>query len=75
MITIIRIEFTRHALEKIDALGLAVEEVESVIRMGMKWREEGTEKWHVNMSGIEVVFVKIEEVIRIITVYLAEAKR
>lgn len=74
MITI-EIEYARHALEKVNALGLDVREVESVIQKGMKWKEEGTEKWHANMGGVEVVFVKSEEVLQVITVYLAGVEK
>ncbi len=63
--------YTKHALEKIDAYGLDKDEVERVIKKGVKWKEDGREVWHANMGGSEVVFVKNEESIVIITVYAA----
>ena len=50
-----------------DALGITLEEVESTIKKGMKWREE--DKWHANYAGIETVFHKEENEIFVITVY------
>jgi hypothetical protein len=40
----------------------------------MKWREEGTDKWHSSMSGIECVFAKKGNVVFVITVYKEAAK-
>lgn len=54
-----------------DALGIEKQEVEKAIKEGMKWKEENTEKWHAQMAGTEAVFMKQEEAIIIITVYLA----
>ena len=61
--------YSKHALEKIDSFGLDIGEIEQVIRSGMKWKEEKTNKWHVSMGGIECVFMKEESTIFIITVY------
>lgn len=63
--------FTMHALQKIDALGLEKKDIEQVIKEGMKWKEKESEKWHSQMAGIEVVFVKQEKDFFIITAYLA----
>ena len=63
--------FTKHALEKMDALGIDIGGVEHVIKEGMKWKEEDSEKWHAQMSGIEIVFMKKNKGFFIITVYLA----
>ena len=63
--------FTRHALQKIDALGLEKRDAEQAIKEGMKWKEKDSDKWHAQMAGIEVVFVKQEKDMIIITVYLA----
>ena len=52
-----------------DGLGLEVIEIENIILKGMKWKEENTEKWHANMSGIECVFIKEDSNIFVITVY------
>ena len=62
--------FSRHALEKMDALGIDKEEINSVITKGMKWKEKNTEKWHARRFGIEAVFLKNNSDIFIITVYL-----
>lgn len=62
--------YTKHALEKMDALGIEKKEVERTVKEGMKWKEENTEKWHAQMAGLEVVFVKQEKDLFIITVYL-----
>ena len=67
--------YTRHALGKIDAFGLEKEEVEAVIKKGVKWKEEKREIWHANMGNIEVVFAKSESDIVIITVYEARWKK
>lgn len=63
--------YTQHALEKMDGLGINKNEVEQTIQKGMKWREEDSEKWHAQMSGIEVVFMKQQNNFVIITAYLA----
>ena len=67
--------YTLHSLEKMDALGIEKNEVESAIIKGMKWKEEDTDKWHANMSGVEVVFMKQEEKFIIITTYLARREK
>ncbi len=58
-----------------DALGIEKNEVENAIIKGMKWKEEDTDKWHANMSGVEVVFMKQEEQFIIITTYLARREK
>lgn len=52
-----------------DAYGLSRAEVESVIKKGMKWKEEREEKWHARMMGTECVFMRKEDNIFVITVY------
>lgn len=66
----IEIYYGKHALEKLDAYGIEKNEVDNVIKKGMKWKEEHTEKWHALMSGIECVFLKQENSLFVITVYL-----
>lgn len=61
--------YSKHALEKIDALGIEKKDIENGIKKGMKWKEDDSEKWHANMTGIESVFIKKEDIIFIITVY------
>lgn len=63
--------YTKHAIEKMDALGINKKEVEDAIKKGMKWKEEKREVWHAQKNGIEVVFMKEEDNFIIITVYLA----
>lgn len=63
--------YTRHALEKIDTLGIEKRDVETAVKRGMKWKESNSEKWHAQMTGIEVVFMKQEKDIFIITAYFA----
>jgi hypothetical protein len=63
--------YTRHALEKMDGLGVDKSNVERTIMQGMKWKEESEQKWHAQMAGLEIVFMKEEEKIVIITAYLA----
>ena len=72
MITI-KIIYSRHALEKMDSLGLERREIESVIKEGMKWQEN--EKWLANMYGVEVVFQREEDMIIVITVYYERRKK
>jgi len=67
--------YTKHALEKMDALGILKSEVESAMRRGMKWKEEKSEKWHAQMGGIEIVFMKQENNFVIITIYLARREK
>ncbi|MBI5001862.1 DUF4258 domain-containing protein [Candidatus Woesearchaeota archaeon] len=52
-----------------DGYGLDIEEVETALKQGMKWKEHDTEKWHANMAGTECVFVKEEDTLFVITVY------
>lgn len=61
-------------MEKIDGYGLDIKEIEKIIKQGMKWKEENTNKWHSSMTGIECVFSKEMETIFVITVY-AEARK
>jgi len=63
--------YTKHALQKMDALGIEKSDVENTVKKGMKWKEEDTPKWHAKMAGIEVVFMKQAKDLFIITVYLA----
>ncbi len=63
--------YTRHALEKIDADGLEREEIESVIKKGVKWKEDNREIWHANMNEIKAVFAKNEQNLVVITAYAA----
>ena len=63
--------YTKHALEKIDALGIERRDVERAVTEGMKWKEKTSEKLHAQMAGIEVVFMKQDKDFVIITAYLA----
>ena len=63
--------YTKHAIEKIDSLGIEKRDIEKAIKEGMKWKEKDNEKWHAQMAGIEVVFIKQIKDIFIITAYLA----
>ncbi|MBI4141143.1 DUF4258 domain-containing protein [Candidatus Woesearchaeota archaeon] len=58
-----------------DGLGIDKNEVEQAILKGMKWKEENTDKWHAQMSGIEVVFVKQENMFVIVTAYFAGRRK
>ena len=73
MICIKAVVFGSHALEKIDGLGIEIEDVEQIIRKGMKWRDKmQTNKWYANMHDYEVVFEELDDVLYVITVYAAE---
>jgi len=63
--------YTKHAIEKIDALGIEKRDIENTVGKGMKWKESSSEKWHAQMAAIEVVFMKQEGNIFIITAYFA----
>ena len=58
-----------------DSYGIDIEDIENVIKNGMKWKENEEEKWHANMGGLECVFVKEEDYIFVITVYTEGAKK
>ena len=64
--------YTKHAIEKIDALGIEKRDVERTVKEGMKWKEEKSSKWHAQMAGIEIVFIKRNGNFFVITAYLAE---
>lgn len=68
-------KYTRHALEKMDGLGIERDDVKRAVMTGMKWKEAGTEKWHARRAGIEVVFVKEGSTTVIITAYLAGSEQ
>lgn len=53
-----------------DAYGIKRDEIDKVIKVGMKWRENNSNKWHAKMAGIECVFIKEENDLFVITVYL-----
>lgn len=57
-----------------DAYGIERKEVYSVIEKGMKWKEKDTQKYHARMAGIECVFVKKQDTLFVITVYLNGGK-
>lgn len=63
--------YTKHALEKMDALGISKTDIEKAITQGMKWKELHREMWHAQMGGIETVFGKEGENFIIITAYFA----
>tara|TARA_Y100000310_G_scaffold86643_1_gene83506 strand:+ start:2534 stop:2782 length:249 start_codon:yes stop_codon:yes gene_type:complete len=63
--------FTKHALEKMDALGIEKEEIKRVIQSGMKWKDH-KDKWHAQLGGTEVVFDKQKNTIIITTTLLGE---
>ncbi|MEK6812925.1 MAG: DUF4258 domain-containing protein [Nanoarchaeota archaeon] len=67
MITVIL--YSKHAIEKMNALGIERSEVETLIKKGMKWKEHFGKKWHARMYGIECVFEKHENDLYIITVH------
>lgn len=67
--------YTKHALEKMDGLGIIKSEVQNTIIKGMKWKEENTDKWHARMSGIEIVFMKNNQDFIIVTTYLSRRKK
>ncbi len=68
--------FSSHALEKIDGVGIDIEEVEQIVKKGMKWRDqEQMNKWCANMHDYEVVFEELGDALYIITVYAAEVKK
>ena len=41
----------------------------------MKWQEDGSDKWHASMAGIECVFAKEKENVFVITVYMEAGKK
>ncbi len=63
--------YTKHAIGKIDSLGIEKRDIENTVKKGMKWKENDSEKWHAQMAGIEVVFMKQGGNIFIITAYFA----
>ena len=58
-----------------DAYGLSREEIEQVMKSGMKWKEENSEKWHARMGGTECVFIKQDNTLFVVTVYLSGGKK
>lgn len=62
-----KISYSSHAVEKMNMYGLEKEEVDSIVRKGMRWKVEG--KVHASMSGFEVVFIKEADSIFVITAY------
>lgn len=67
--------YTTHAVEKMDGFGFEKSDVENTVKKGMKWKEEKTNKWHAQLAGIEVVFMKQGNNFVIITAYLAGRKK
>jgi len=67
--------YSKHALEKMDGLGIERKEIENTIIKGMKWREIDNEKWHAALAGIECVFIKKQNAFFIITVYMGGDKK
>jgi len=67
--------YAQPALEKLDALGILKSDVENAVKKGSKWKEDKCEKWHAQMAGIEIVFIKEDQNFIIITSYLAGRKK
>lgn len=67
--------YTKHYLEKMDALGLDKSAIEAVVKKGVKWKEEKRDIWHANMGNLEVVFAKSEADMVVMTVYEARWKK
>jgi hypothetical protein len=67
--------YSRHAIEKMDGLGIERSDVESAVMRGMKWKDHDREIWHAIMAGTEVVFVKEKSAIVIVTVYRARREK
>lgn len=55
---------------KMDNYGLDIDEVDAIIKKGMKWQEPNTGKWHARMAGYECVFIRENDTIFVITVYV-----
>ncbi|MDI6737118.1 MAG: DUF4258 domain-containing protein [Nanoarchaeota archaeon] len=66
-----KVVFSSHAVDKMDMYGVDRKEVEAVVSRGMKWKEEGTEKMHARMAGLEAVFICKDGMVFVITVYPA----
>lgn len=58
-----------------DSYGIECIEVDRAITRGMKWKEKNSEKWHARTGGLECVFVKQENSLVVITVYLGGGKK
>ena len=52
-----------------DAYGINRQEVDKIIKEGMKWKETQTEKWHARMAGYECVFLREDDSLFVITFY------
>ena len=71
----IKILYSKHALEKMDAYGIQRQEVYSIIERGMKWKEKDADKYHARMAGVECVFTKKEDTLFVVTVYPSGGKK
>ena len=67
--------YTKHAVEKMDALGIEKREVEQAIIQGMKWKENERDVWNAKMAGVEVVFQKQDKNFIIITTYYSGSEK
>lgn len=58
-----------------DAYGIERRDLDDMLKTGMKWKEQQTNKWHAAKGGFECVFVHSDEGIIVITVYRTGGKR
>ena len=58
---------SEHAKKRMFERGISLEEIREVVRVGQKWREDGT--IHSKMHGIEVVYKIVDSDLFVITVY------
>ncbi len=54
-----------------DGYGVSKEEIELIIKRGMKWKEEERDIWYATMANYTVVFAKGGDAIIVVTVYPA----
>lgn len=64
-----RFAYTRHATKKMTELGVSRTEVEGAILRGMKFGPDSRGLMHARMGGLEVVYDRVGDLSRVVTVF------
>lgn len=65
----IKFVFTKHAVVRMIEKGLVKEEIKEFVIRGMKFGPNSRNLMHARMHGVEVVFDRKNETVRIVTVF------
>lgn len=65
----IKFVFTKHAVVRMMEIGLSKGEIKEIVMRGMKFGPDSRNLMHARMQGVEVVFDRKHETVRVITIF------